>query len=59
MKSAVEFSECIQDRETTADQKAGGNVASGDDVSKFASLFGISRNRLVGFEMKVALDRKT
>jgi hypothetical protein len=42
-----------------ADPKAGGYVALGDDAPKVASLFGISRNRLVGFEVQIALDGKT
>ena len=41
-----------------ADPKAGGNVALGDDAPKLASFFGVSRNRLVGFEVQITLDRK-
>jgi hypothetical protein len=31
-------------------------VALGNDAAKLASLFGISRNRLVGFEVPIAFD---
>lgn len=41
-----------------ADPKAGGHVALGDDAPKLASLFGISRDRLVVFEVQIALDGK-
>ena len=33
-------------------------VALGNDAAKLASLFGISRNRLVGFKVSITLDGK-
>ncbi len=41
-----------------ADRKAGGVVASSDDVSAATRFVGVSGDRFVGFEVQVALDGK-
>ncbi len=41
-----------------ADRKAGGVVASSDDVSPSTRFVGVSGDRFVGFEVQVALDWK-
>ena len=46
-------------RRSAADPKAGGvRLASSDDVSVVTRFVGVGRNRFVGFEVQVALDRE-